>query len=116
MSMWHKLLLTTGVSVGILIPTFCFGFYFITAETAIEDEQLAFETTGKYIEIKETDGKRVDAVIKWRGEKTTPLYGYAIIEETETKIISTGYGDLSKELTYTYDKPIKESSTTDSGI
>jgi len=98
-------------TLGFFIALMLFGIaqvfaLSVTEENYILEEQAdALKWTGEYY----TDVSDPDLQVH---TYTKLCKGFVVIEQTGSKIISTGFGDLAEEYTYVEDKPIVDSVAT----
>lgn len=101
-------------TLGFFIALMLFGIaqvfaLSLTEQNYILEEQAdALRWTGEYY----TDVSDPDLQVH---TYTTLCRGFVVIEQTGSKIISTGFGDLADEYTYVEDKPIVDSIASTSG-
>jgi len=95
-------------AIGFFIALMLFGIAQVFALTVTEENYIleeqadALKWTGEYY----TDVSNPDLQVH---TYTTLCKGFVVIEQTGSKIISTGFGDLADEYTYVEDKPIGDS-------
>lgn len=116
--MTNKKSLFLGIVSCFLIAGTVFAETFTSFSDTQTKQEQNFSTKGEYLIIEKKGEWRSDKIVKWNGYGKKEQHAYAIVQETETQIISTGYGDkeLSKELTFIYEKPILETPKPSSTI